>query len=113
MKANNKGQALIEFVLILPIALMMIFCVIDYSRVLYSKNHLESIANDVVSEYKLKGNLNNSEIIKENSLIYTISTDDIYTTITISQSIDLLTPFSSTIFNNPYEIRSERVFIYE
>ncbi len=113
MRTNKKGQALIEFVLILPIALMMIFCVIDYSRVLYSKNHLESIANDVVDEYKLKGNLNNSEIIKDNDLLYTIDKDSKYTTIIISQNVDLLTPFSSAIFSNPYEIRAARVFVYE
>ena len=46
---NKSGQALVEFVIILPIIMMIIFVIIDFSNVFYQKNHLESITNDIVT----------------------------------------------------------------
>ena len=39
---SNKGQALVEFVIILPITLILIFCVIDFGRIISLKSDLES-----------------------------------------------------------------------
>ena len=38
---QNKGQALVEFILVLPLIMMIIFVVIDFSNVFYQKNKLE------------------------------------------------------------------------
>ena len=57
MRRNSKGQALVEFVIILPIILMILFIIIDFSNIFYQKNHLESTLNDVV-EYKENGKSN-------------------------------------------------------
>ena len=51
-KIKNKGQALVEFVIILPIIMIIIFVIIDFSNVFYQKNNLESIMNSVVT-YKI------------------------------------------------------------
>ena len=48
MEVNNKGQALIEFVLILPIFIFLIFLSVDIGRILYAKNHLETKLNDAI-----------------------------------------------------------------
>ena len=46
---NKKGQALIEFVIILPVVLMILFVIIDFSNIFYQKNHLENVVSDVAS----------------------------------------------------------------
>ena len=46
---NKKGQALVEFVLILPILLLFLFVIIDFANIYYSKNHLEGVVSDVVT----------------------------------------------------------------
>ena len=56
-KIKNKGQALVEFVIILPIIMIIIFVIIDFSNVFYQKNNLESIMNSVVT-YKENGKSN-------------------------------------------------------
>ncbi len=42
---SSKGQALIEFVIILPVFLMLIFAIIDFGRVIYEKNMLENVVS--------------------------------------------------------------------
>lgn len=47
---NKKGQALIEFVLILPILIFLLLAFIDISRLMIMKNHLESLLQDVTKD---------------------------------------------------------------
>ena len=44
---NKKGQALVEFVLILPILIFILLAIIDIGRLMIMKNHLESILGSV------------------------------------------------------------------
>ena len=45
---NKKGQALIEFIIILPIFIMMMLAVFDCVRIYSEKSKLESIIEDVI-----------------------------------------------------------------
>lgn len=108
---KNKGQALVEFVLILPIALLLIFSMIDLGRVLYEKNHLESVLNEVVISYKETGKIDNK--LFNDDISFDVKKDGKYATILLSKDISLITPFSNLILKNPYQIKTERVFIYE
>ena len=49
---NNKGQALVEFILILPVFIMILFIIIDFGMICNKKSNLESISNDAVLIYK-------------------------------------------------------------
>ena len=44
---NKKGQALVEFILILPILILILLLVIDMGRLMIMKNHLESVLSNV------------------------------------------------------------------
>ena len=39
---NRKGQALVEFVLILPIFIMILFSIVDFGMIFNKKNELEN-----------------------------------------------------------------------
>ena len=43
---SEKGQAAVEFALVLPILLMLIFGIIDFGRVLYTKSALTSLSQE-------------------------------------------------------------------
>ena len=43
---NRKAQALIEFVLILPILIMLLFGIIDFGNIFVTKSNLENRIND-------------------------------------------------------------------
>lgn len=112
-KIKNKGQALVEFVIILPIIMIIIFVIIDFSNVFYQKNNLESIMNSVVT-YKENGKSNEyikNQIKDDVKITYEINNENL--TINISKDIKLITPFSSMFFESPYTISTERIILYE
>lgn len=110
---NNKGQALVEFVIILPIIMMIIFVIIDFSNVFYQKNYLENITNDVV---RLKEHGKSNDYIKtktDKDIKIDFKNDGETKKIVVSKNIILVTPFSNMFFKNPYTIKTERIVFYE
>ena len=110
---NNKGQALVEFVILIPIIMMIIFVIIDFSNVFYQKNYLENVTNDIV---RLKERGRSDEYIKSKTdkdikIVYEPKGD--LHKIIVSKNITLVTPFSTMFFKNPYTIKTERIIFYE
>lgn len=104
---NRKGQALVEFVLILPIFLLILFAVVDFGMILSKKNELENVSVDVVSMIK------NNDDIEDIKMLYPdltidISSDSKYTTVKIYKNIDIMTPGLNLVLGDPYEIVVER-----
>lgn len=110
---NNKAQALVEFVLLLPVIIMVLFIVIDFASVFYKKNHLEGILDDVV--VMVENGFTKEEIVKsidDPSINYTIKIGEKTATITLEQKIDFITPFSGSVFKNNFKINTKRVILY-
>ena len=110
---NKKGQALVEFVIILPIIMMIIFVIIDFSNVFYQKNYLENVTNDIV---RLKERGKTDEYVKEKTdkdIKITYRTDGDLKRLVVSKDIVLVTPFSNMFFKNPFKIKTERIVFYE
>lgn len=109
---NRKGQALVEFILILPIFLMLLFVIIDFGVVFSHKNSLENTSSDIVRMYL------NGSTIEDIKNIYTDIDIDItsykeYSRITIYDNIKLITPGAYRILGSPYIISVERVVYNE
>ena len=51
---NKKGQALVEFVIILPIFVFMVLTVIDIGKIIFFRNELENEMSDVIDLYRKK-----------------------------------------------------------
>ena len=47
---NKRGQALIEFVLVLPILIFILLAFVDIARLMIMKNHLESVLATINDE---------------------------------------------------------------
>lgn len=108
---NNRGQALIEFVLILPVFLFILFAVIDFGIIFNSKSNLENDSADIVELYR------NGTLIEDIEVMYSDNDIDIfddgkYYKITISTSVNLITPGLNRILGDPYLISVERVIPY-
>lgn len=99
---NKKGQALIEFIIILPIFIMLMLAVFDYVRIYSEKSNLESVIEDVILSNELKDD--NITILKE--------TEKDKTKYTLNKSIDIYSPVISVIIGNKYVVSVSRV-IYE
>ena len=46
---NKKGQALVEFILILPILIFILLAIVDIGKLNIMKSHLETLLKDVDS----------------------------------------------------------------
>lgn len=109
---NKRGQALVEFVLILPVFLFLIMAVVDFGIIFNHKNALETVSSDIILLYK--NNTSTSEI----SELYpkygvSIVNDGDYDKIIISDNVKLHTPGFNRIFGNPYSIKVERYLRHE
>ena len=104
---NRKGQALVEFVLILPIFILMLFAIVDFGMILSKKNELENISVDVTAMIKNSDNIDDIKNLYPKVKI-NISSDDKYTKIIISDDVDIMTPGLNRILGNPYKIKVER-----
>lgn len=113
MKLDKKGQALVEFVIIMPIIMMLLFVIIDFSNIFYQKNHLENITNDIVT-FKESGKSNSyikSNIPNDINISYKQNGNNL--TIKTEKKVTLVTPFSNIFFKNPFSINTERTILNE
>ena len=53
---SKRGQALVEFIIILPILIFILLAVIDYGAISFNKSKIENIITDVSNMYKNKEN---------------------------------------------------------
>jgi uncharacterized protein (UPF0333 family) len=111
---NKKGQALVEFVIILPFIIYIIIGVIDFACIMYHKNNLESKMEDVITLYH--DNASEEDIIKfvnkdEKNVTYKVKDtgDDII--IGLREKYKILTPGLNKILGNPYYIEVERTIL--
>ena len=109
MKLNKKGQALIEFVLILPILLLILFMLIDFGKIILCKNHLENTLSDVVTLKENNQNINEYLSHDEYKITYKIEGNKII----LTTNLNLITPGLKNILKNPYVVSVERRIIDE
>lgn len=115
---NKKGQALIEFVLILPILIMLVFAVIDFGNIFVNKNELETalgLINELDKSSLNFDNINNLVNLKRTRPIAVklSNLENGYMTITLERKIDIITPGLNLIVEDPYVVSTFRVIKYE
>ena len=107
---NQKGQALVEFVIILPVTLMLIFCVIDFGRVISLKSDLEGKTSDITTLYESGKTLEEINMVMDNKDVkVNINEAGDYTTITVSKKIEPITPGLSYIISDVFDVNVSRV----
>lgn len=104
---NNKGQALVEFVLILPIFIFLLLVIIDFGIIFNEKNKLENNSLDIINLYKNGETIDNIKTIYKKNEIEILEIDG-YDRVTIKTKVKLITPGLSRIFGSPYTIKVER-----
>ena len=111
---NRKGQALVEFVIILPILLLILMSLIDIGRIIINKNRLEDTLYDVVKFYE--DDYTYEEIKKEigNDIDLEITNNnEEKIIITLDKKVEVITPGLNILFGNPYEVTAKKVISYE
>lgn len=92
---NKKGQALVEFVLILPIFIMLMLAVFDYVKIMQTRMSLEdTIENIVLSE--------SSKL--DDDIKLDIKTEEGVKTYSLSKKVDLVSPVVSAVLDKDYSV---------
>ena len=109
MRNKKKGQALIEFVLILPMLLLITLGVFDYINIQNKKyelaNHLDYISQLYLNDEESSLN----QYIEKNNLIFNKTKVETETTLTLTKTIDLLAPGLNLILSDPFIITVKKV----
>ena len=106
---NRRGQALVEFVLILPVFLLILFTIVDFGNFLSTKNQLETESTDIV--LLLRNGKSAEEVAKSYSKIKIEESvfEEKYNKIKISENITLINPLLYKILGNPCIVGVERI----
>ncbi len=114
---KKRGQALVEFVIILPIFIFMLFAIMDVGKIIMTKNRLESEMDTVIEWYHNEHTFEEiTNHLKENSSKTELeikNENNEYVTFYLKEPIDIITPGLNLIFSSPYQVTSERSIKYE
>ena len=99
---NKKGQALVEFIIIIPIFVMLMLAVFDYAKIMQTRFDLETRLEDVIL---------NDITPNEDEILTTEHSED-ETKYIISKKVSIFSPILSVFMGTSYEIKCERV-VYE
>ncbi len=109
---NDKGQALIEFIIILPILLFIILSMFDIGNVLHQKYKLENDLDVVVNLFEQNKQIELNDYVNKNKIAFKFNDKDDHVTIEVSKKINISTPGLNYVFKEPYYIYAKR-YIYE
>lgn len=114
---NKKGQALVEFVIILPIFILMLLGIIDIGKIIYYQNNLENKMEDVVTLYQEKKSYDEiKEFLEKNTKnvrLEITNEDNKYVELKVEKKTDIITPGLNLVLKNPYWVSVKRVIYYE
>ena len=103
---NKKGQALVEFVIILPVLLLIVISMVDFGNLLYQKYQLEQNL-EYVSDLYLANHTNALEQEKHRLNIKT-EEDGKYIKLTIEKEAKLSSPILRRVLGENYVIATSR-----
>ena len=109
---NNKGQALVEFIIVLPILLLIIMAIIDFGNIFTKKYTLENDLDTISSMYKEGEYTKINSYVSDKNINIKYEKDDEFTTIKLSKTIKVNTPILNNILGKNYKITTSKV-MYE
>ncbi len=109
---NNKGQALVEFVMIIPIFLFLVLGMIDFGNILYQKYHLENDLDVIVELYKENKQPEIDNYLLLNNINLDYGQENEFKIIELSKRVVINTPGLNLILKEPYYVITKR-YLYE
>lgn len=106
---NRKGQALIEFVLVLPVLIIILFVIVDFGNIFHTKFELQNQSADII---RLIQNGNNEEEIMKTYSKLNVDIKEYkenYNKVTITKKVALITPIMDRILGSSYNVEVERI----
>lgn len=110
---KTSGQALVEFIMILPVFLLLVFATIDFGTIIYEKYRLQNDLDVIKELYEQDQEGQISHYISDHKLSLMYEDSEYYTTIIVSKKIDIVTPGLNRVLDNPYTVEESVTILRE
>ena len=113
---KKKGQALVEFIIILPILIIIMLGIIDFSMIFSKKNDLQNTLDEVVVVWKENNSKDEVDVFLkkiDDNIIFEYVDNENTTEIILLDKYEVITPGLNRILSNPYKIKVSRVIYNE
>ena len=105
---NKKGQALVEFVIIMPIFIFIVLAMFDLGNIILKKYQLENNLDTIVNMYLENKNEEVEYYVKTIDSKVKYDVGETYNVITLSKKVRVMTPIVSQTLGKSYEISAKR-----
>ncbi len=109
---NKKGQALIEFILILPVLLLVLMAMIDIGNIFLKKYDLNNDMDIVSNLYQNGETKQLAAYLASEDLSFEDTAHDGTVTLSLKKTVTISAPVLSNIIGKNYEIETTKT-IYE
>ena len=108
---NRKGQALVEFVIIMPIFILIVLAMFDLGNIIIKKYELENNLDTIVNMYLENKNEEVEFYAKTIDSKVKYEVGETYNVITLSKKVKVITPVVSKVLGKFYEISAKRTVL--
>jgi len=105
---NNKGQVLVEFIIILPVLLLIVLAVIDFGNIISKKYELENNLDTVCDMYISNDNESLEKYLNDIKAEIKIDNTNEFTKITLEKTIKITSPLVNIIIGKKYKISVDK-----
>ncbi len=109
---NERGQALIEFLMIVPILFLIIMAVFDFGNILYHRYELENHVDFIANLYEDDKQEELASYLSKHNLTMEVNRETDYQVIYVKRKVSITTPGLGKILGDPYSISTSKT-LYE
>lgn len=111
MKVNNKGQALVEFVIVMPIFIIILLVVVDFGNIIHQKYVLENDIDTISEMYQSDKREDIDTYLDKIDATVNYDYDQDYVTIVLEKNVDIGTGFLGGILGKNYKITASKTIL--
>ena len=109
---NSRGQALTEFIIVVPILIFIIMAIIDFGNITIKKMRLENSLDTIVSLYQNQDFKTIHDLTISDDFSFSYTKNQNISTIVLTKNVKIFTPFLNLIFGENYLLETSRT-VYE
>lgn len=110
---NKKGQALIEFILIMPVFMIILMSLMDVGNIYIKKHELNNSLHTIEEMYQRNDIQNIALYTSNNDLTLEENVENDLITITLKKEIKISAPILTNILGKNYIIKEKTTFYKE
>ena len=104
---NNKGQALVE-IIILPILLLIIISIVDFGNIISKKYSLENDIDTIASLYEEEKYDEINKYTSDKNISISYKKDNDLLVITLNKDVNIISPLVSVVTGKTYKVSTEK-----